>query len=336
MEQSTSEELYNAYIRLVELSQGGNVELWNRREIPAKRMQDAGWTDVPDGSYATVYSSTFSNDNETQFMNFTPIMNNGEVLTPNEFFNYCFGVVNNEIQDSLKLKIGATYSSLQDATDAAIESHEVSEVFYELRDSPKEEISALDFVLLKERVKGECSRRKYNGSVASYASSSYDYTVTPTTGKVPLPEHFNKIIVPMNAIINTGRTQTKSGFLVRQIYELGEAMTTLESIEFTAASSGCKASCTGLCQGTCTTGCTGCSSTCSGSCSTGCGQGCGGNCSGSCYQVCFTNCDTYCTDACTVVCQFSCEADCEGSCKGGCKTLCKGTCVGGNNINPMP
>lgn len=330
MEQSTSEELYNAYIRLVELSQGGNVELWNRREIPAKRMQDAGWTDVPDGSYATVYSSTFSNDNETQFMNFTPIMNNGEVLTPNEFFNYCFGVVNNEIQDSLKLKIGATYSSLQDATDAAIESHEVSEVFYELRDSPKEEISALDFVLLKERVKGECSRRKYNGSVASYASSSYDYTVTPTTGKVPLPEHFNKIIVPMNAIINTGRTQTKSGFLVRQIYELGEAMTTLESIEFTAASSGCKASCTGLCQGTCTTGCTGCTGSCSGSCGSGCSTGCWNICYADCATGCYSSCDRTCAPTCSQ----NCYNTCSGTCSGGCSSLCKGTCVGGNNVSP--
>lgn len=197
-------------------------------------------------------------------------------------------------------------------------------------------ITASDFISLKARIKAECERRSYNGSVASYATSAYDYTVIPTSEDAPLPEHFNKIIVPMNAIINTGRTSTQSGFLVRQLKSISDSLTTLESIDATASSSGCKASCTGLCQGTCTTGCTGCSSTCSGSCSTSCGQGCGGNCSGSCYQVCFTNCDTYCTDACTMVCQFSCEADCEGSCKGGCKTLCKGTCVGGNNINPMP
>lgn len=325
MEQSTSEQLYNAYIRLVELSQGGNVELWNRREIPAKRMQDAGWTDVPDGSYATVYSSTFSNENETIVMNFTPILQNGDILTPDEFFNYCYDVIDGA-EDTLGLKVGRTYSSVDDAVDAAIESHEVSEVFYDLRDAPKEEISALDFVLLKERVKGECSRRKYNGSVASYASSSYDYTVTPTTGQVPLPEHFNKIIVPMNAIINTGRTQTKSGFLVRQIYELGEAMTTLESIEFTAASSGCKASCTGLCQGTCTGSC---KSGCTGTCSNGC-TGCGGECSTSCLNTC----DGYCTDTCYGTCISSCTGSCYEGCSSGCKSGCKGSCKGSVSSSP--
>lgn len=327
MEQSTSEELYNAYIRLVELSQGGNVELWNRREIPAKRMQDAGWTDVPDGSYATVYSSTFSNENETIVMNFTPILQNGDILTPDEFFNYCYDVIDGA-EDTLGLKVGRTYSSVDDAVDAAIESHEVSEVFYDLRDAPKEEISALDFVLLKERVKGECSRRKYNGSVASYASSSYDYTVTPTTDQVPLPEHFNKIIVPMNAIINTGRTQTESGFLVRQIYELGEAMTTLESIEFTAASSGCKASCTGLCQGTCTETCT---SGCTGGCKSGCKGGCKNGCKGGCTGDCGGNCGA----DCGVSCQGLCIQECANNCTGGCMNKCQGSCTGGaKSITP--
>lgn len=329
MEQSTSEELYNAYIRLVELSQGGNVELWNRREIPAKRMQDAGWTDVPDGSYATVYSSTFSNENETVVMNFTPILQDGDILTPDEFFNYCYDVIDGA-EDTLGLKVGRTYSSVDDAVDAAIESHEVSEVFYDLRDAPKEEVSALDFILLKERVKDECARRKFNGSVASYAASAYDYTVQPTTDSVPLPEHFNKIIVPMNAIINTGRTNTKSGFLVRQIYELGDAMTTLESIEYTAASSGCKASCTGLCQGTCTTGCTGCTGSCSGSCGSGCSTGCWNICYADCATGCYSSCDRTCAPTCSQ----NCYNTCSGTCSGGCSSLCKGTCVGGNNVSP--
>lgn len=188
-------------------------------------------------------------------------------------------------------------------------------------------ILASDFIAIKARVKAECARRKYNGSVESYAGSNYDYTVTPQDGNVPLPEHFNKIIVPMNAMVNTGRSQTQNGYLVRAMNDIDSALTTLESITETASSSGCKASCTGLCQGTCTTGCTGCTGGCSGSCGTGCANGCSGGCR--------TTCTSLCADDCTAACEESCYSNCYHSCSGGCAGECKGTCVGINNISPQ-
>lgn len=188
-------------------------------------------------------------------------------------------------------------------------------------------ITASDFISLKARVKAECERRAYNGSVASYATSAYDYTVTPTSGALPLPEHFNKIIVPMNAIVNTGRTTTQSGFLVRQLKNISDSLTTLESIEATAASSGCKASCTGLCQGTCATGCTGCTDGCSGSCGTGCANGCSGGCG--------TTCTDLCANDCAGACEETCFANCYSSCKGGCEGYCKGSCTGASS-SPTP
>lgn len=197
-------------------------------------------------------------------------------------------------------------------------------------------ISASAFTELKARIKAECSRRKYNGSVASYAGASYDYTVTPTTGDVPLPEHFNKIIVPLNAIINTGMSQEASGDVVYQMSTISASLTTLENIGATAASSGCKASCTGLCQGTCASACTtGCTGACKGTCKGTCTGGCGSNCAGTCWAACFVNCDTYCTDTCDSVCAFSCTADCAGGCKGGCLSGCMGTCKGGVQNDPL-
>ena len=326
---SISEELKDAYDRLVELSIGGNVELWNRKMISGSRMQEAGWTEVPEDTYATVYSSTISNVSETVVMNFTPILENGEILSPNYFFNYCQSVVDGA-DDTLGIKIGATFDNVDDAVYAAEEAHEVSEVFYELRDAPKEEVAALDFIILKERIKSECARRKYNGSVASFADSSYDYTVVPTDGSVPLQEHFNKIIVPMNAIYDTVRTQTKSGYLVRQLYPIGEFLSELEDVGITDANSGCKASCTGLCQGTCTIGCTGCTGTCKG----GCGSGCSTGCWNICYADCATGCYSSCDRTCAPTCSQNCYNTCSGTCSGGCFSLCKGTCVGGNNVNP--
>ena len=70
---------------------------------------------------------------------------------------------------------------------------------------------ASDFIALKARVKAECARRKYTGSVETYASSKYDYTVTPTDGGLVLPEHVNKLITPLNAIASTGLTTKKTG-----------------------------------------------------------------------------------------------------------------------------
>ena len=179
-------------------------------------------------------------------------------------------------------------------------------------------ILASDFIAIKARVKAECARRKYNGSVESYSQSAYDYTVTPQDGNVPLPEHFNKIIIPMNAMVDTGRSQTQNGYLVRAMNDIDSALTALESIAETAASSGCKASCTGLCQGTCTTGCGG---TCSGSC-TGCTATCASNCSGTCRNSCGTQCGGNCTDDCTGGCKGSCSTGCTGGCKGACKGSC--------------
>ena len=114
-------------------------------------------------------------------------------------------------------------------------------------------ISAADFIAIKARVKAECARRKYNGSVAAYAGAAYDYTVSPSVNGVPLTEHFNKIITPLNQIINTGRTTVAVNDPVRYMSQISSSLATLEAIAATAASSGCKASCTGLCQGTCTT-----------------------------------------------------------------------------------
>lgn len=58
------------------------------------------------------------------------------------------------------------------------------------------QILASDFVSLKARVKAEMNRRRYSGSLTSYAGTAYDYTENPTSGGVIKPEHANKLIIP--------------------------------------------------------------------------------------------------------------------------------------------
>lgn len=198
---------------------------------------------------------------------------------------------------------------------------------------------ASDFIALKARIKAECARRKYNGSVEKYASSAYDYTVTPVAGNHPLPEHYNKIIVPFNNLSGSNLPTKNVGNVVPYLSTVSSQLAVLESYQPTDGSSGCKSSCTGLCQGTCTTGCTGCtgdctgtcSNTCTGSCSNSCTGTCGGSCSGSCTNSCSGACGDACSQSCTsscyTLCTGGCKGNCEGSCGGGC-TSCTGGCAG--------
>ena len=55
---------------------------------------------------------------------------------------------------------------------------------------------------LKAKVKAECLRRKYTGSVESYGSSSYDFSNTPSEGGVIKREYYDKNATPLNAINN--------------------------------------------------------------------------------------------------------------------------------------
>jgi len=57
--------------------------------------------------------------------------------------------------------------------------------------------TAQDFIDLKARVKAEMTRRKGTGTLATYAGTSYDYSVTPASGDKILEEHIDKLITPM-------------------------------------------------------------------------------------------------------------------------------------------
>ena len=56
---------------------------------------------------------------------------------------------------------------------------------------------------LKAKVKAECLRRKYTGSVENYGSPTYDFSNNPTVGGVIRKEYYDKNATPLNAINNT-------------------------------------------------------------------------------------------------------------------------------------
>lgn len=187
-------------------------------------------------------------------------------------------------------------------------------------------ILASELVAIKARVKAEMLRRNQVGSLTAYGGSSYDYTVTPTAGGKILPEHWNKLITPMNAMVNTGLSTVSSGQKIPPLNTINTLLTQAEGYSITGSSTNCKSSCSGLCVGTCKSTCgTGCASSCTGSCSGGCADNCGDGCSSSCGG--------HCSNDCSTACAKTCGENCSGSCKGGCGSACRGTCVGANGIS---
>ena len=190
---------------------------------------------------------------------------------------------------------------------------------------------------LKAKVKAECLRRKYTGSVENYGSSTYDFSNNPTVGGVIRKEYYDKNATPLNAINNTlvpkaNITNTENVALNDEIYNMDYQVSAWMTTDKTNKNhSDCANSCTGLClscTGSCTSGCSNtcranCANDCTGVCGDGCTnscRGCGSGCSGSCYG----DCDGGCKGTCTVTCGYE---GCSGVCQEGCKSNCSGTCT---------
>ena len=117
---------------LQRLSKGGTVDLLLRPKVEASIVNDHGW-DVEEGDIATVLSSTFSNEDGTIAMNFTPIIvdENGQykgMLSPDELQAYGEEVIAGVREDDLNLKIGATY----EGSDAIAQAERDANIIHEL------------------------------------------------------------------------------------------------------------------------------------------------------------------------------------------------------------
>lgn len=120
--------------QLYELQKEGNVNLLMRPTIDTSELNNAGY-DAGDG-FATMFTSTFSNETEDIAMNFTPIMVDPKtgkylgVMSPDEFESYCQDVVDGVKKDDLNLKVGMTFNgkdAIKKATQTAEQIHELHE-----------------------------------------------------------------------------------------------------------------------------------------------------------------------------------------------------------------
>jgi len=119
---------------------GGSVDIHNRPLVPTSELKAVGWRDAGEG-YATVFSSTYSNADETDVRNFTPIVtDNGQyvkTVSPEFLQSYAEEVIDGKHNDYLGLQIGGSYKSIKEATKAAEKLHEDQEKEYGL--APKED-----------------------------------------------------------------------------------------------------------------------------------------------------------------------------------------------------
>lgn len=122
------------YPEMAKLEQGGNVDLFNRPKVNTKELKKAGWKDAGEGT-ATVFSNTYSNAKGNKAANFTPIVTdkNGKytkALSEDELTEYAEAVLDGRRKDDLKLQIGKTHSSINDAVNAAERVHELQDEYY--------------------------------------------------------------------------------------------------------------------------------------------------------------------------------------------------------------
>jgi hypothetical protein len=205
-------------------------------------------------------------------------------------------------------------------------------------------VTAERFKNLKQRVKNECAKRKYNitidgklaGSVESYASSVYDYSSEPATDKRILKEHYEKIAEPLNAINSDTFPDTGGDRSISEteLLAMEAALSIYESEKYDASESSCKTGCTGLCRTACVTGCSSCGGACSsgcGSCGSSCGTSCNKNCADGCSGSCGTTCMKGCAD-CSTSCGTMCNKNCSVGCYTTCGVQCNNNCAGTSSI----
>lgn len=198
-------------------------------------------------------------------------------------------------------------------------------------------ILASDFVSLKARVKAEMQRRRYTGSLTSYAGTAYDYTTVPTAKGTIKTEHINKIVTPINAISPSGYTTKNTGDVIPELETLNTKLKAHEAFPLRGSGTDCSSSCSGLCSSSCYDSCSGCGGSCSTDCS-GCSGTCTGDCQGSCTDACSGSCGGACwRDQCTSNCTAACRMDCTGGCSTGCGSICSNNCtktsIGTNGIS---
>lgn len=122
----------------------GTVDLTDRPKVSGKDMQNAGWTDVEEDSTATVYSSAYSNEKGDKTVLVTPILPDGEVLSPDALEGYANQLLaGEEIEPNITIRTFEGKDSIEQSNRYAKALHKVQGAYYSENDARKESLNKL-------------------------------------------------------------------------------------------------------------------------------------------------------------------------------------------------
>ena len=135
-------EKIKEYAKYMQLYFGkGDVDLTNRPMVGSQAMQDAGWDNVEDGSYATVNSATYYKSDfqsvnageEDAAIVLTPILPDGSVISPEQLEKYAQDILNGEEIDIEGITLGV-FDDKSELNEFEEYLHQAQELYQLLQD----------------------------------------------------------------------------------------------------------------------------------------------------------------------------------------------------------
>lgn len=129
-----NESVYDFQKRIIDelrsLEQAGAIDLVIRPQIDTSKLEQAGWGHQEPGT-ATVYSSTYTNEEGTKAVVVTPILPDGSVLSPEDLEAYANDLLaGKKIDADVKMGIFSGEDALKQADEFAGRIHELHEAYF--------------------------------------------------------------------------------------------------------------------------------------------------------------------------------------------------------------
>ena len=122
----------------------GTVDLTERPKVSGETMREAGWSEVESDSTATVYSSAYSNESGDKTVLVTPILPDGEVLSPEALESYANQLLNGEeIEPNIAIRTFEGKDSIEQSNRYAEALHKVQDAYYSENSARKESLNRL-------------------------------------------------------------------------------------------------------------------------------------------------------------------------------------------------
>jgi len=156
------QNIENIYKELLSYNGDGKIDFTIRPKVDTSKLKNAGWQDVVDGEIATVFSSSFSNEDGSKTIVVTPILPNGEVLSPEQLEHYANELlIGNPIDVDINMGMFTGEDSITQAEQFANRIHKLHDEYF-LTKKPSDQIIAY-YRDIQEKVHAKAEEYRNNG-----------------------------------------------------------------------------------------------------------------------------------------------------------------------------